>query len=78
MSVFLFEEAGGGGGCTNNNERKTNSQGSNRKNKIPNKKSAEVDSGAASLCSSEISVSSKVSRKELIHKNTKNTIINTK
>ncbi|KAK6622959.1 hypothetical protein RUM43_008811 [Polyplax serrata] len=68
MSVFVFEEAGGGGGgggsgggCTNNNERKTNSQGATRKNKNSSKRSTDVDSGAASICSSEVSISSKTS-----------------
>ncbi|KAK6632154.1 hypothetical protein RUM44_007184 [Polyplax serrata] len=66
--MFVFEEAGGGGGgggsgggCNNNNERKTNSQGATRKNKNSSKRSTDVDSGAASICSSEVSISSKTS-----------------
>lgn len=55
MSVFVFEEGGGNG------ERKSNNQSSNRKSKsLSSKKSTDVDSGAASLCSSELSVNSKV------------------
>lgn len=62
MSVFVFEEGGSSGNGTNGgNERKPNSQGSNRKNKnSSSKRSTDVDSGAASLCSSDLSVNSRV------------------
>lgn len=57
MSVFVFEEGGGSGG-----DRKKTCQSSSQKNKISASKQSDVDSGVASLCSSEISVNSKVTK----------------